>query len=139
MAWKLYFSLFFKFWRKLSYSTGSIFAHTSRNSFINWGIVQLRTGIYLLSDFRLYFVHYFLTLRDKCPYSELFWSVFSCIRTEYGEILHISPYPVRMRENTDQNNSEYGHFLRSVKVRDFVCVIFSSHFTSSFTPNVALA
>ena len=20
----------------------------------------------------------------KCPYSELFWSVFSCIRTEYG-------------------------------------------------------
>ena len=31
-----------------------------------------------------------------------FWSVFSRIRTEYGEILHISLYPVRMRENTDQ-------------------------------------
>ena len=31
-----------------------------------------------------------------------FWSVFSCIRTEYGEILRISPYSVRMRENTDQ-------------------------------------
>ena len=26
-------------------------------------------------------------LRKKCPYSELFWSVFSNIRTEYGEIL----------------------------------------------------
>ena len=25
-----------------------------------------------------------------------------------------SPYSVRMRENTDQNNSEYGHFSRSV-------------------------
>ena len=25
----------------------------------------------------------------------------------------ISPYSVRMRENTDQNNSEYGHFLHS--------------------------
>ena len=25
----------------------------------------------------------------------------------------ISPYSVRMRENTDQNNSEYGYFLRS--------------------------
>ena len=25
----------------------------------------------------------------------------------------ISPYSVRMRENTDQNNSEYGHFSRS--------------------------
>ena len=27
------------------------------------------------------------TLREKCPYSELFWSVFSRIRTEYAEIL----------------------------------------------------
>ena len=25
-----------------------------------------------------------------------------------------TPYSVRMRENADQNNSEYGHFLRSV-------------------------
>ena len=49
----------------------------------------------------------------KCPYSELFWSVFSRIRTEYGEILRISPYSVQIRENTDQNNSEQGHFLRS--------------------------
>ena len=28
-----------------------------------------------------------------------FWSVFSRIRTEYGEILRISPYSVQMREN----------------------------------------
>ena len=52
-------------------------------------------------------------LRKKCPYSELLWSAFSRIRTECGEILRISPYSVRMRENADQNNSEYGHFLRS--------------------------
>ena len=44
----------------------------------------------------------------------VFWSVSSRIRTEYGEILRISPYSVRMRENTDQNNSEYGHFLWNV-------------------------
>ena len=31
-----------------------------------------------------------------------FWSVFSRIRTEYGEILRISPYSVWMRGNTDQ-------------------------------------
>ena len=31
-----------------------------------------------------------------------FWSVFSHIRTEYGEILRISPDSVRMQENTDQ-------------------------------------
>ena len=53
------------------------------------------------------------SLRKKCPYSELFWSGFSRIRTEYGEIPRISPYSVRMRKNADQNNSEYGHFLRS--------------------------
>ena len=28
-----------------------------------------------------------LSLREKCSYSELFWSVVSRIRTEYGEIL----------------------------------------------------
>ena len=58
--------------------------------------------------------NWYSTLRKKCPYSELFWSVFSGIRTEYGEIQSISPYSVRMLENADHNNSEYGRFLRSV-------------------------
>ena len=44
------------------------------------------------------------SLRKKCPYLELFWSAFSRILTEYL---------LRMRENADQNNSEYGHFSRS--------------------------
>ena len=52
-------------------------------------------------------VFLFSTLREKCPYSELFWSVFSRIRTEYGEIL-------RMRENTDQNISKHGTFYAVV-------------------------
>ena len=52
-------------------------------------------------------------LRKKCPHSVLFWSIFSRICTEYGEILCISPYSVRIRENADQNNSEYGHFSHS--------------------------
>ena len=34
------------------------------------------------------------SLREKCPYSEFFWSVFSCIPTQYGVSLH--------------NQSEYG-------------------------------
>ena len=54
------------------------------------------------------------TLHKSDPYSELFWSLFSHIRTEYGDIRSIFPYSVRMRENTDQNISEYGHFSRSV-------------------------
>ena len=31
---------------------------------------------------------------------------------EYGDLLRKSPYSVRMRENIDQKNSEYGHFSR---------------------------
>ena len=54
------------------------------------------------------------SLREKCPYSEFFWSVFSRSRTKYGEILRISPYSVRMLENTYQKNSKHRHFLRSV-------------------------
>ena len=53
------------------------------------------------------------TLHEKCPYSAFFWSVFSRIWSEYGE--RISLYSVRMRENTDQKNSEYGDFSRSEK------------------------
>ena len=64
-----------------------------------------------LSDF--YRWDHECSLRKKCPYSELFWSAFSIIRTEYGEILCISPYSVRLRENAEQINSKYGHFLRS--------------------------
>ena len=56
------------------------------------------------------------TLREKCPYSKFFWSVFPRIRTEYGDLLRKSPYSVRMRENTDLKIFEYGHFLRSEMV-----------------------
>ena len=62
-----------------------------------------------------YYRLYHLTLRKKCSYLELFWSVFSRIRTEYGEIRNIPPYSVRMRKNTEQNNSEHRHYLHSAK------------------------
>ena len=51
------------------------------------------------------------TLREKCPYAEFFWSVFSRILTEYENLRTISLYSVR--ENTDQKNSKYRHFSRS--------------------------
>ena len=42
-----------------------------------------------------------------------FWSVFSRIRTEYGEIFRISPYSVRMRKNTDQEKPRiWRHFTQ---------------------------
>ena len=71
-------------------------------------LTKLRLGLNHLREHQ--FKH---TRRENCPYAELFWSVFSRIRTKYGEILNISPYSVKMGENADQNNSEHGHFLRS--------------------------
>ena len=47
-----------------------------------------------------------------CPYSELFWSVYSRIRTEYGQTRSICLYSVRIRENVNHNDSEYGHFTQ---------------------------
>ena len=42
------------------------------------------------------------SLRKKCPYSELFWSVFCHIRTEQGKILRISSHSVRMQKIRDR-------------------------------------
>ena len=52
------------------------------------------------------------TLREESPYSEFFRSVFSRIRTEYGEILNISLYLIWIWENAEQKNSKYGNFSR---------------------------
>ena len=42
-----------------------------------------------------------------------FWPVFSRIRTEYREILRISPYSVRIRENTDHKKGRiWAHFTQ---------------------------
>ena len=52
------------------------------------------------------------TITSECTlrsYSELFRSAF--------------PYSVRMQENADQNNSEYGHFSRSGTAEDYFDVI----------------
>ena len=78
-----------------------------------------------------------VSLRKKCPYSELFWSVFPRIRTDLTvsvQMRLISPFSVRMREITDQNNSEYGHFSQSVSSENvqwnIFCLrkIFMKHF-----------
>ena len=49
------------------------------------------------------------TLNDMhCVKSVQRWSfvlsVFSCVRTEYGDLLCKSPYSVRLQKNTDQKN-----------------------------------
>ena len=53
----------------------------------------------------------------KVSVFRVFLGRISRIWTEYGEILRISPSSVRMGENTDQKNSEYGHILRSERMK----------------------
>ena len=54
--------------------------------------------------YQLQFIYFKVTyslnysLRKKCPYSELFWPVFSRICTKYAEVRSIYAYLVRMRE-----------------------------------------
>ena len=70
-------------------------------------IVELNNSLLIVSN-TLSFLLFLLSiaLREKCTYSELIWSAFSRIRTEYGDILSIFPYSAQVREDADQNNSE---------------------------------
>ena len=83
-----------------------------------WLLQKLGLMVLLLLNFNFKFTVQFPTpscypLREKCPYSEFFWVVFSFIRTDYGQMLRISPYLVWMKENTNQKNSDCGHFSSS--------------------------
>ena len=68
----------------------------------------------------------FVSLREKCMYLELFWSVFSRIRNEYEEILHIFGYSVRMRKIwtriTPNKATFYAVFIpwKRPKTKDFL-------------------
>ena len=59
-------------------------------------------------------------LRKKCPYSELFWSVFFPHFPSFGLNMErnlyfsvFSPNVGKCGKNADHNNSEYGLFLGS--------------------------
>ena len=47
------------------------------------------------------------TLREKCPYSEFFWSVFSRIRTEYGVSLRIQSECGKIRTRKTPNTDTF--------------------------------
>ena len=76
-------------------------------------IHSLQPSLFPCLPFVQYFWSLYNALHKKCPYSEFSWSSFFRLWTEHKEIFRNSQYSVRMRENTDQKNSEFGHFLRS--------------------------
>ena len=84
----------------MKYSTIKIFCmkfFTNSNS--KYIIATLR--IVIIGKPELTF--FFLSLREKCPHSELFWSALFLIGIEYGKIWE-------MRENTDYNNFIFRYF-----------------------------
>ena len=92
--------------------------------FANISILDIWPGCEYASEPELVFP---MQLHEKCPYSEFFWSIFLRILTEYGETRSISPYSVQIWENTDQKNSEYGHFSHKVTINTLVHKVQNGH------------
>ena len=49
---------------------------------------------------------------------KFFWSVFSCIRTEYGDLQSKSPYSVQIQQNTDQKKLHIWALFDTVYKKD---------------------
>ena len=65
-------------------------------------------------------------LREKCLYSELFWSVFSRIRTEYGEILvclRIQSECGKIRTRITPNTDTFYEVVLTLKLRIIIIII----------------
>ena len=93
-----------------------------RYLFTLYHIIYLAISIFLYLSIYLVWMNFPVGPHcvKKCPYLELFWSVVSRIWTEYGEKFCISLYSVRMQENADQNNSEWGDFLCGAFRKKFI-------------------
>ena len=81
------------------------------------GVHMFWVGVHLVKE----------SMREKCLYSELFWSAFSRIRTEYGEILRITRYSVRMwemRTRITPNTNTFHAVSLSVEGRGFYSTLF---------------
>ena len=55
-------------------------------------------GIFVIKNLKEVHQHYLKYVQIR----SYFWSGFSCIRPEYGDLRSKSPYSVRIQENTDQ-------------------------------------
>ena len=76
-----------------------------------------------------------ITVVNHCVKSvqirSFFWSVFSRIRTEYGEKRSISPYSVRIRENSDQEKHRiWTLFTQWIK---YIINLFSTNFRTTWS------
>ena len=61
------------------YAIFTKWSHGFLNQKLNIGNMRVVHAAYVKRNWK-----YYDSLREKCPYSKFFWSVFSHIRTEYG-------------------------------------------------------
>ena len=86
--WSVFSRMFCFLTRREGWSDFFIFRQTSHESHPRLHVLSLQISFHNVLEFRQHqSISSPLSLREKCPYSEFFWSVFSRIRTEYGEIL----------------------------------------------------
>ena len=72
------------------------------------------------------FHHYALNRHDGQIFKlrSFFWSIFSYIWTEYGDLLRHSPYSVRIQENTDQKKLRIWTLFTSSRLEVFCKKVF---------------
>ena len=108
-----YLSRLKQFWLQVQY-----FAKSQAEAFLYLMIlfdVKLKSYWKSIKSLKKYLKS--LVKLSQCIWNRQFvWvlGLFSCVVYSKIIILRISPNSVHMRENVDQNNSEYGQFLRSV-------------------------
>ena len=91
--------------------------------FVEWTLSRLMT---ILNTFRSFITACVnLYIQSHCVKSvqihSFFWSVFSCIRTEYGYLRSKSPYSVRVQENKDQKKLRIRTLFRQCKLQ--ICAL----------------
>ena len=104
---------------KLSLCRSKIKLAVEREVF-NWNFTVHICTAYFVFHFKISSLQVFYvkpTLRNVCENASFRWAVISCSRAE-SMIRSISPYSVRMRENTDQNtpNTDPFYAVNIIKI-----------------------
>ena len=99
-----------RFWLEIRLNTLSLIKHFKEIIHHHYCLKDIRIRVFSDSYFTMKEQNQITiegcSLRKKSLYLHFFWSVFSHIWTEYGNLQSKSPYSVRMRENADQKDSE---------------------------------
>ena len=89
-------------YRKLHFLCSDIQIWKSNSNFPAWELLFFKFPRLKYVSNRIFGLFQFLHCVKRIQIRSFFWSVLSCIRTEYGDLLRESPYSVWIQENKDQ-------------------------------------